>query len=495
MPSSEALLKIITTISTSQQAEEIATLVITKFCELFDMEACAIFRWDHKDDALTLWAGDLTRVWGEKEEEAQRLGLDQFPLARKALISGQVVQWHAEKHGQNSTDLHPIGDGMVKSLFILPLIGLKRTHGLILLIESRAIRTFNEVELDQASHLVNSTSVALEKSWLIQDLQERSAELEAVRRASLSLTASLDLQEVLDTILENTLGLLKEAQDAHIFLYQNDRLLFGAALWSDGRKGRAWSNPRENGLTYTVAHQGEMIVVPDMRIHPLFIHAPESWQGSIVGIPLRMGNRVVGVMTVAYSQPNEFSEASIRFLRHLGDQAAIAIENARLHVLVSRQARTDALCGLPNRRALDERLVDEISRARRYEYPLALLMIDLNGFKKVNDIFGHPIGDRVLQQVANCMRRSVRDSDFLARYGGDEFALLLPKTDTQTAEILARRLQAMVASNPLDVPEDNGTMISLSYGIGVFPKDGSTPVELLASADQSLYKSKDNHPK
>jgi diguanylate cyclase (GGDEF)-like protein len=122
-------------------------------------------------------------------------------------------------------------------------------------------------------------------------------------------------------------------------------------------------------------------------------------------------------------------------------------------------------------------------------------MIDLNGFKRVNDYFGHPIGDRVLQQIANCMRRSVRDSDFLARYGGDEFALLLPKTDTQTAKILARRLQAIVASNPIDVPGNEGTTVTISYGIAAFPKDGNSAGEVLASADRSLYNSKDNHIK
>lgn len=495
MPSGEALLELITAISTSQQVEEIAELVLDKFCDLFNVEACAIFRWNGEDDFLNLWAGDLRGVSKGTQKGLGQLDLNQLPLAHQALTTGQPVQWHINKPGVKANDLDLSRVLKAKSLLWLPLTGLRRIYGLILLEESRLIRTFDEIEVAQASHLAKFISQALEKTWLIKDLQERSAELEAVRRASLSLTASLDLQQVLDTILENTLGLLNEAQDAHIFLYQDDRLSFGAALWSDGRKGQPWSHPRENGLTYNVARKGEMIVVPDMRTHPLFSDTPISWQGSIIGIPLRMGNRIVGVMTVAYAQPKEFSEVTIRILRHLGDQAAIAIENARLHILVSRQARTDVLSGLPNRRALDERLEDEINRARRYEYPLALMMIDLNGFKRVNDYFGHPIGDRVLQQIANCMRRSVRDSDFLARYGGDEFALLLPKTDTQTAKILARRLQAIVASNPIDVPGNEGTTVTISYGIAAFPKDGNSAGEVLASADRSLYNSKDNHIK
>jgi diguanylate cyclase (GGDEF)-like protein len=325
---------------------------------------------------------------------------------------------------------------------------------------------------------------------LFQEVRQRSAELEAVRKASLSLTASLDLNEVLDTILENTLGLLNDVQDAHIFLYEDGRLNFGAALWADGRKGQPWSNPRPDGLTYTVARQGEAILVSNMQDHPLFKNVPSSWEGSIVGLPLKIGERVVGVMTVAHPRPGAFSEANLRVLRLLGDQAAIAIENARLHNLVAVQARTDALTGLPNRRGLDERLQEEIQRASRYQRPLALLIIDLNNFKKVNDTFGHLVGDQTLKRVAVCLRRAVREIDFVARYGGDEFVILLPETDHNTVEELARRISQSIESCPLAWPEDNGNPVTLSYGVAVFPNNGLSGNALLGTADQALYRSK-----
>lgn len=325
---------------------------------------------------------------------------------------------------------------------------------------------------------------------LFQEVRQRSAELEAVRKASLSLTASLDLNEVLDTILENTLGLLNEVQDAHIFLYEDGRLNFAAALWADGRKGQPWSNPRADGLTYTVARQGEAILVPNMQDHPLFKNVPSSWDGSILGLPLKIGERVVGVMTVAHSRPGAFSEANLRVLRLLGDQAAIAIENARLHNLVAVQARTDALTGLPNRRGLDERLQKEIQRASRYQRPLALMIIDLNNFKKVNDTFGHLVGDQTLKRVAVCLRRAVREIDFVARYGGDEFVILLPETDENTVEELARRISQSIESCPLALPEDTGDPITLSLGVAVFPNNGSSGNALLGTADKALYRSK-----
>ncbi len=159
--------------------------------------------------------------------------------------------------------------------------------------------------------------------------------LEAIRQLGLVLTSSLELQEVLERILQSTLGLLSEAQDAHIYLYEQDRLSFGAALWADGRRGTPWSEPHPRGLTYTVARQGKLVVVTDIRTHPFLAYAPPHWEGSVVGLPLKIGQRVVGVMSIAYPKPHAPSETELRTLRLLADQAAMAIENARLYQEVS----------------------------------------------------------------------------------------------------------------------------------------------------------------
>ena len=248
---------------------------------------------------------------------------------------------------------------------------------------------------------------------MLKELEQREAELAAVHQASLSLTASLDLPLVLDTILQTTMKLIAGSEGAHIFLYEAGCLKFGAALWKGGQKGTPFAEPREEGLTYTVARSAETIVVQDMRKHSLYATAPSTWTGSIVGLPLKFGHRVVGVMNVANRHPHAFSEFALRVLRLLGDQAAIAIENARLHNLVIEQARTDITTGLSNRRALDQRIEEEVQRASRYNRPLALIMLDLDNFKQVNDTFGHPVGDRVLRQIAGLLSSLVRETDFL----------------------------------------------------------------------------------
>jgi PAS domain S-box-containing protein len=209
----------------------------------------------------------------------------------------------------------------------------------VLDLNSEQRNAFDQDDLFVAQSIADQLALGLENARLHKATQQRLAELEAVRQANLSLTSSLELERVLETILENTLQLLADVRDAHIFLYQDSRLAFGAALWADGRKGTAWAEPRPEGLTYTVAREGQVIVVPNMREHPLFVGTPTDWQGSIIGLPLKMGKRVVGVMSIAFRQPREPLESELRILRLLADQAAIAIENARLFAAERRRHR------------------------------------------------------------------------------------------------------------------------------------------------------------
>jgi GAF domain-containing protein len=209
-----------------------------------------------------------------------------------------------------------------------------------------------------ARELINNRS-------LLAMLKQQTDELDALKELSINLTSSLDLPDVLDAVVSEAMRLIENARDVNIFLYKNHRLSFGAALDADGTRNRPWSKPRSNGLTYTVAREGEMIIVENMQDHPLFQNVPNQWIGSIIGIPLKVGQTVVGVMNLSRSTIGGFSASELRLLSLLSDQAAVAISNASLHQMISRQAYSDTLTGLPNRRALDERLEEEVSSARR----------------------------------------------------------------------------------------------------------------------------------
>ncbi len=379
----------------------------------------------------------------------------------------------------------------VTAMLALPLVVDNIPKGVVLICDFQKTHSFQEYQLFLAQVIINNAGVVISRERMYQSAERRADELELLRQASLTLTASLDLQVVLDTILKVTLQLIHRAQDAHIFLFDKGKLTFKAALWASGRKGQVWSNPREDGLTYNVARRGKLILVDNMQGHELYKNAPNEWMGSIVGLPLKIGDQVVGVMTVAHPDVNAFSEDDLRILQLLGDQASIAIENARLHDVVNQHAYTDVLTNLPNRRALNERMQSELHRSKRYGRKFSFVMLDLDGFKVVNDMYGHPQGDEVLRKIARYMSEAIREVDYLARYGGDEFALLLPETDVETAHQMAMRLQKEVAAFKVEFEENIGIKIGISFGCATFPDDGDQVEKLYHVADEQLYSDKD----
>src|SRR5215213_4279764 len=334
-----------------------------------------------------------------------------------------------------------------------------------------------------ARELVNHQS-------LLAMLKQQTDELDALKKLSINLTSSLDLPDVLDAVVSEAMRLIENARDVNIFLYKNHRLSFGAALDADGTRNRPWSKPRSNGLTYTVARQGEMIIVENMRDHAMFQNIPSHWEGSIIGIPLKVGQTVVGVMNLSRSTIGGFSTSELRLLSLLSDQAAVAISNASLHLMISRQAYSDTLTGLPNRRALDERLEEEVSAARRNNYSFAVVMMDLDGFKAVNDTYGHSVGDDVLRLVFSEMGRGVRTTDFLARYGGDELTLILSQTEITAAQVVSEKITEGMKKLKFRLPDGKRLKLGISGGIALYPIHARSGPDLLRAADAALYQAK-----
>lgn len=340
---------------------------------------------------------------------------------------------------------------------------------------------------ENISHLAREL---IDSRALLSMLKQQSDELDALKKLSINLTSSLDLPDVLDAVVSEAMRLIENTRDVNIFLYKNHKLSFGAALDSDGSRNKPWSKPRSNGLTYTVAQGGKTIIVEDMQGHPLFRSAPKDWIGSIIGIPLKVGDMVVGVMNLSRSTIGGFSPSELRLLGLLSDQAAVAISNASLHQMISRHAYSDTLTGLPNRRALDERLEEEVQSARRNNYSFAVIMMDLDGFKAVNDTYGHSTGDDVLRTVFTQMARGVRTTDFLARYGGDELTLILSQTEMSSAQVVAEKIVEGMKRLKYRLPDGNRLKIGISGGIAIFPVHARNGPDLLRAADAALYQAK-----
>jgi diguanylate cyclase (GGDEF)-like protein len=338
------------------------------------------------------------------------------------------------------------------------------------------------------------TQEVISKHSLMTMVKQQADELDALKRLSLNLTSSLDLQTVLDAVVSEAMRLVRHARTAHIFLYQNDRLEFGASLNSDGTRNKPFAMPRPAGLTQTVAKKGEMISIENIAEHPLYKDSPNNWSGSIIGIPLKFGNLIVGVMNLSRSISGEFTRAELRLLGLLADQAAVAISNASVHQQVTEEANTDLVTGLPNRRALEERLEEEIRNAKRTNSHFAVVMMDLDGFKAVNDTHGHSVGDELLRSAFNYLAQNMRTTDFLARYGGDELTLIMRDSGIEAARTVTHKIVDLISNYSFKVPDNNERIdLGISAGIAMYPLHSRNAGDLLRAADSALYHAKKHH--
>ncbi|MEP7358382.1 MAG: sensor domain-containing diguanylate cyclase, partial [Anaerolineales bacterium] len=215
---------------------------------------------------------------------------------------------------------------------------------------------------------------------------------------------------------------------------------------------------------------------------------PENTR-SILAVPLRLQGRVIGMLSVQSYQPNAYTAEDQTLLEMLAAHVVIALDNARLFREVQQLSRLDSLTGVYNRRHLFELCQREFDRARRYGRSLAVVMIDLDLFKWVNDTYGHAVGDQVLAAVAARCQTHLRAIDLLGRYGGEEFTLLLPETDAGLAYVAAERLRAEVSLGPIETAR---AAISITVSLGVAALDDSCAslAELFQRADEALYEAK-----
>ncbi len=235
----------------------------------------------------------------------------------------------------------------------------------------------------------------------------------------------------------------------------------------------------------------------DADVHAVRFPASDVVLHSVALVPLLRNRRLIGSLNLASSDATRFTPAlGTDFIKHMASIIAICLENVISNEMLKYIGLTDALTGVYNRRYIDRRLLEEIARARRQQYCITCMYIDIDHFKRVNDTHGHQGGDEVLREVAARIRHELRRSDALGRFGGEEFVVLLIDADLASATVVAERIRASIADAPFDLPGAVQASVSVSIGVASLPSQANAlPIDvvaqqLVAHADQALYQAK-----
>jgi len=353
--------------------------------------------------------------------------------------------------------------------------------------------------LDDAGCLIEIQSVGQDVSERKQ-MEEKDHEnrmlAEALRDTAAVLNSTLKFDEVLDHILDNVARVVPHDSASVMFIEAGT----GRMLRCKGYKRRTSEEAllkmqfviNEFPYMNKMSRTGQPLFVSDVRTDKEWRTTPNThWIRSYVGAPIVLKGTVVGLINLDSVTPGFFNQIHAERLQAFANQAATAIENARLYSEIQQLATTDELTGLYNRRKLFELGNREVERALRFGRPLSAVLIDIDHFKQVNDTYGHQAGDQVLRGLANRFWENLREVDILARYGGEEFVVLLPETSLELAVQVGERLRRGVAQAAF-ITDRGEIAVTISLGAAQMPKELPDLSSLIAETDRALYLAKQN---
>lgn len=375
-------------------------------------------------------------------------------------------------------------------LFV-PIKTKGKLTGILALGPKRSEETFSLDELQTLMILANQTAVAIENAILYDLEGQRRREAETLRQAVTGLVSSLNTEEVLEGILIQ-LEIVVPYDSACVLMRIEERLHvvagrgFPGLYDLPGNEDLAADELFYKQIERTTA---PMIIANTATRSDFHTYGDQDRVQSWMTVPLRIRGEVFGCLNLDSHTKNSFHESDAASAQAFADHAAVAIDNARLFGEVQRLAITDELTGIANRRQLFELGKREVVRARRFGRPLSAMMFDVDNFKEINDRYGHAIGDQVLRVIIQRGSKSIREIDIFGRYGGDEFAIILPETNLSTAVNVAERLLKSVEA--VTVTTDRGAItVTISIGISSFDEKTVDLAQLLDSADAGMIYAK-----
>lgn len=343
---------------------------------------------------------------------------------------------------------------------------------------------------------LKETNMRSENRRLQQELLSARKEVEFFEEVGKTLTSSMELNKILVAIMKKTKDMTNaEAWSVLLVDEETGDLVFEKADAKKSSRIEKYRLKPGEGIAGWVAQEGIPVIVPDVSRDERFsskvdkkIHFKTK---SLMCVPIKSQGRVVGVLEVVNKKTGEpFTKEDLDLLMRLIGQAALAIERTTLYQKMAELALTDDLTKLFNTRYLNRTIETEIQRSNRYHTSISLIFIDIDYFKNINDNHGHLVGSKTLVEMGQMIIKCLRSIDIVARYGGDEFVVVLPQTTPKAAAQIAERIRKSVEQNVFLKKEGYNLRVTASFGVASYPENAKTKEDLLRLADEAMYRVK-----
>jgi diguanylate cyclase (GGDEF)-like protein len=460
--------------------DEVLSQILMIAKDYFRVENCAILLLDPSDQKLKV----------RKEFGRTRLDLE-IPMGKGIIGSAarRKLPIYAPDVSKDARYIKTFAE--TRSELAIPLVVREEVYG-VLDFQSTKLDYFDTDTIDLLTLFSTQASIALANARLYSKEQRQRRQLEAINAIAEQISKTSEL----DDLLEKICSLIPEKFAVeHAALILREGELDEQRLVMRAHAGRLtpvfasqWELPPGDGLCRTAYHRGEVVVENDVRHSQRYVQGFQETRSELC-LPLVAFEEPLGVLVLDSAQPDNFRDEDVRVLQSVADICAIGIRNSMQLHRAKTMASTDGLTGIYNRRGFETRIIETLAAAGRNGLGLSLLIIDIDHFKRLNDEFGHLLGDEVLRQVAKVFTQQLRKNDVVCRYGGEEFAILLPETTTERAQAVAEKLRRVVADHQFPgVPRP----VTISLGIADCPTHAASRDELVRAADEALYAAKQN---
>ncbi|MBK8783216.1 MAG: diguanylate cyclase [Anaerolineales bacterium] len=469
----------------SKDIKDMAQIIVARLGELIHADGCFLTLWDETNKRTIPLA-----AYGQFAETYSKIEVQpgERTFTEAALRHGSTLVIEDTQSTQYA-DQRIINSFPSRSILVLPLIARQQKLGSILLAFDN-LHTFQLEEIQISEQATALIALALEKFKAVEQAQRRADTSESLRKASVAVTEMLELDEAVNEILDQLNQVVPYDSASVQILDGSDLQIIGGQGWDnmDNVIGIRFHIPGDNPNS-VVIETGKPYHLPETwKVYENFKSPPHDHIRSWLGVPLIAQDKTIGLLAIDSSEANHFSEENINIATEFANQVAVVLENARLYKETQTQAITDALTGIFNRRGLLQQGDFELRRARRINRPFCAMIFDIDHFKRINDHYGHKVGDEVLQKLAERCQKTSRTVDLISRYGGEEFVILLPETNLESAARVAERLRQFIMNEPFETYA-GALRVTISLGVAE-AKEADTLHTLIERADVALYKAK-----